>query len=124
MRVMKTMTGIVSVVLSLAVGQAAAMDLTDKTPCAAMVKAFDSNDPARVVSFATYALNKMDELDSNHTRRGEPGIMAQLSDDGRSSMVAITSVNCRKYPKMTIYNSAAFVYTGMREMQMQLGTAK
>ena len=124
MRVMKTMIGIVSVVLSLAVGQAAATDITDKTTCAAMVTAFDSNDPARVLPFGTYVLNMMDELDSKHTRRGEPGIMAQLSDDGRSSMVAITSVNCRKYPKMTIYNSAAFVYTGMRAIQMQLGTAK
>jgi hypothetical protein len=124
MATMKVTVGITLFVLSLAIGQAAAADITDKTTCAAMVAAFDSKDPARVLPFGEYVLSAMDDVDTKHVRRGEPGIMARLSNNGRNNMVAIASVNCRDHPTTTIYNSAVFVYTSMRAMQLQIGTAK
>ena len=71
-----------------------------------------------------YIFNTMKYMDNKHRGQGEPGIMAQLSDKGRVNMAAATSVHCRDYPKMTVYNSAAFVYRGIRDMHLELGTAK
>jgi hypothetical protein len=88
------------------------------------VAALESRDFPQIRAFAAYVLNSMDNLDMKHTQAGESGIMAQLSDVGRSRMVPITSANCRDHLKMTVYNSAAFVYTGMREMQIQFGAAR
>ena len=78
----------------------------------------------RIRPFTDYILNTMDDMDSKHTEAGEAGIVAQLSDQGLVGMAAATSVHCREYLKMTVYNSAAFVYRGIRDMELQLGTAK
>ena len=84
----------------------------------------NTEKPIIIRPFTLYVLNKMDDMDARHTQVGEAGIMAQLSDEGRASMAAMTSINCKDHPKMTVYNSTAFVYRGMREMQLQLGNAK
>jgi hypothetical protein len=99
---------------------ARAAEIDPKTPCAEFVAALDGRDFPKIRAFSDYVLKTMDELDMKHMRSGQSGIMAQLSDDGRSHMVPITSVHCRDNLKMTVHNSAAFVYTGIREMQMQL----
>jgi NADP-dependent 3-hydroxy acid dehydrogenase YdfG len=99
-------------------------EITDRTPCTALIAAMDSENRANIRTFMLYVLNTMDDLDIQHTQAGEPGIMSQLSDEGRLNMSAMTSVNCRNHVKMTVYNSAALVYRGIRDMQLQLGTAK
>jgi hypothetical protein len=107
-----------------AIARAQATEITDKTRCAEMEAAFQMKNLPRIRDFGTYVLNTMDQTDLRHTRAGEPGIMAQLSDSGRANMAVLTSVNCEQNPKMTVYNSAAFVYGGIRDMQLQLETAK
>ena len=99
-------------------------EVTDRTSCAVMISAFDSEQPERIRPLSLYVLDAMDGMDDSHTEQGEPGIMAQLDDSGRAEMVAATSVHCRNYPKMTIHNSAAFVYRGIRELEIGFGTAK
>lgn len=122
---MNVVAQVVSASLVLLVGTtASAAEITDKTQCVEFVAALEARDFPMIRAFATYVLNTMDDLDIKHTQAGEPGIMARLSDDGRKRMVPITSVNCRDHPKMTVYNSAAFVYIGIREMQIQFGNAK
>ena len=116
-----------SVLLATLIGMnstALAAEITDKTSCAELVAAFDAKNMPQVRAFSDYILNTMDRLDAQHTQAGEPGIMSQLSDDGRLRMVPLASVSCRDHPKMTVYNSAAFVYAGIRAMELQLGTAK
>jgi len=83
-----------------------------------------SRDPNRIREFVLYVSNIMEKMDIDHVQRGEPGIMGQLSDDGRTNLVAAASVQCRDHPKMTVYNSASLVYRGIRDMEIQLGAAK
>ena len=118
------MRNLIIVAAVLASLPAHAQEVTDTTSCTVLVAAVDSEARDRVRLFMVYILNTMEKMDSKHTEQGEPGIMAQLSDNGRVNMAAATSVHCRDYPKMTIYNSAAFVYRGIRDMQLEFGTAK
>ena len=104
--------------------RAYAAEVTDTTPCSAMAAAMDSENPMSIRPFTVYVLNAMDDFDTKHIQTGEPGIMAQMSDDGRYHLAATISVNCRDHPKMTVYNSAGLVYRGVREMELQFGTAK
>lgn len=99
-------------------------EVRDGTTCRAMVEAMDSENLVKIRPFTVYVLNTMDEIDTKHIQAGEPGIMAQLSEDGRYHLAAAALANCRHHPKMTVYNSAAFVYRGIREMELQFGTAK
>jgi hypothetical protein len=107
-----------------AVVPAYASEITDKTPCSELVSAMDSKNTERIREFLVYEFNVMDTMDIEHTQRGEPGIMSQLSDEGKINLASVTSVQCRNHPKMTVYNSTALVYRGTREMEIQFGTAK
>ena len=84
----------------------------------------NTRNPEALTETKQYILNAMDKLDSAHTEAGEPGIMASLTDSGELDMVAMTAVHCQNHPKETIYNAAAFVYRGTRDMERQFGTAK
>jgi hypothetical protein len=110
--------------ICLVVSDAHAAEITDKTPCSALVEVMDSENLERIRQYGYYIFSVMDTMDINHTQRGEPGIMAQLSDSGKTNLFAATSVQCRNHPSMTVYNSAALVYRGTRDMEIQFGTAK
>jgi hypothetical protein len=84
-----------------AVIPAHAAEITDKTPCSVM-----------------------DTMDIDHVQRGEPGIMSQMSESGKTNLFAVTSVQCRNHPSMTVYNSAALIYRGTRDIEIQFGAAK
>jgi len=103
---------------------ARAQVVDDKTLCAASVAAMDSEQPDRVRPFLIYILDTMETMDGNHIRRGEPGITAEMSDGGRLYMAGGVSVNCRNYPKMTVYNSVEFIYRSFRDLGTTFGTAK
>jgi hypothetical protein len=103
---------------------ARAQDIDDTTPCAASVAAMDSGKAERIRPFLIYIIDTMETMDGNHIRRGEPGIMGHMSDDDRRYMAAGASVNCRNYPKMTVYNSVEFVYRSFRDLGTAFGTAK
>jgi hypothetical protein len=107
-----------------AVIPAKAAEITDKTPCSELVSAMDSKNNERIRQFLIYEFNVMDGMDIDHVQRGEPGIMSQLSDDGKINLASATSVQCRSHPNMTVYNSTALVYRGTRELEIQFGTAK
>ena len=107
------------------VGSAAiAADITERTPCSIAIKAWDNKDRDTVREVGLFVENTMQDLDSNHTDNGEPGIMADMTDHGRASAIAAAMGFCRQHPKATIYNEAASAYQGLREMERQLGTAK
>lgn len=59
-----------------------------------------------------------------HTDNGEPGILAQMSDEGVAEMAVLAIEYCRLHPKATIYNEAAEAYRGARALEIQLGGAK
>lgn len=98
-------------------------ELTGRTRCVDAIKMFDPPSTG-LIEVVNYIKNVMETLDSKHTENGEPGIIAQLSDEGFKTLVATTTVWCRDHPRQTVYNSAAFVYTGAREMELEMGTAK
>jgi hypothetical protein len=101
-----------------------ATEINDGTSCSSAIKAFDNKEGPDMRMVRDYIKGVMYELDQSHTDSGEPGILAQMSDGGQIQ-VAIQSVeHCRLHPASTIYNAAAFVYVGVRAMEMELGTAK
>lgn len=77
-----------------------------------------------MLPIVNYIENMMYNLDQRHTDNGEPGIMSQLSDKGELDMAILAVEHCRLHPNSTIYNAAAFVYVGMRDLEIQFGTAK
>jgi hypothetical protein len=112
--------------LLLATNAHAAAEFDDHTSCAAVNTVLDVKEPDmdQLQNFKLYALNTMDGLDEAHTENGEPGIMSQLSDDGANGMVAAAVMWCRDHPKESAYNAVAFVYNGIRDMEMAVGAAK
>jgi hypothetical protein len=102
----------------------AADRLSDKTLCAVVPAIMDSNDRERKMEIIVFIQNAYEKFDRAHTEAGEPGIMAALSDNGLAGLVAMASVKCRNTPRLTIYNSASQVYRGVRDLQMEMGTAK
>jgi hypothetical protein len=51
-----------------------------------MMGSFRAGWKRRVRPFMVYIFNTMKYMDNKHRGQGEPGIMAQLSDDGRVDM--------------------------------------
>jgi hypothetical protein len=101
-----------------------AAEITDITPCSALVEVMDSENLERIRQYGYYIFNVMDTMDIDHVQRGEPGIMSQMSDAGKTNLFAATSVQCRNHPNMTVYNSAALVYRGTRDIEIQFGKVK
>jgi hypothetical protein len=99
-------------------------EISDHTSCSSAVKAFDNKDKPDMMSVLDYIKGVMYELDQNHTDHGEPGILAQMSDRGQVETAIQAVEHCRLQPVSTIYNAAAFVYVGVRAMEVELGTAK
>ena len=101
-----------------------ALDLSDQTPCSAVVSALDTSNKSDIHDFVVYVDNQMDALDTAHTSQGEPGIMAQLSDKGRTQLDIVVAKECRDHPLETVYNAAAKIYVGTRDLETMFGTAK
>lgn len=105
-------------------GGVGAEPVTNQTRCPVAVAAFDANNREKALEAVTFIKNAMEALDSMHTENGEPGIIAQLSDDGFTKLALLAVERCREYPKSTVYNSAAFVYQGTREAELSTGLAQ
>jgi hypothetical protein len=120
-------------------GGAAQAEINDKTRCSEFVatsnayeratnasnKIFNKTEEGRKLQeYYLFMDNVMDGLDIDHVQAGKPGIMASLSDDGRQKLTAAAAVQCRNHQNMTVWNAAAFVYRAIRDMEMELGTAK
>jgi hypothetical protein len=118
---------------------AMAAEITDKTRCSEFVAASNAYEKAtkagsklfketeegqQLQEYYLFMGNTMDGFDIDHVQAGNPGIMASLTDDGRRNLVAAAAVQCRNHPNMTVWNAAAFVYRGIRDMEIELGTAK
>jgi hypothetical protein len=128
---MKLKLMLAALALSITSGVAHAAEITDKTPCSEFVatsnvydRAKNASNFAKLQEYYLFMGNVMDGLDIDHIQAGKPGIMASLSDDGRLNLMAAAAVQCRNHQNMTIWNSAAFVYRAIRDMEMQFGTAK
>lgn len=103
---------------------ALAFDVDAHTSCSVVPAALQKQDQEAIEAIGNYVENTMDEMDLKHTENGDPGIMAQLSDDGLKHFIATSLAYCDAHPKSSIYNAAAFVYRGMRDLEMQFGVAK
>lgn len=108
----------------LLVSAGTAAEITDRTPCSVAIKAWNDKDIDAVRDVGLFIENTMQDLDFKHTDYGEPGIMAGMTDRGRASAVVAAVGFCRQHPKATIYNEASSAYQGLREIEMQFGTAK
>jgi hypothetical protein len=100
------------------------LNIDDRTSCSVAAKAFDKEDVPAMRAVINFIVATMENMDSMHTEKGEPGIVAQLDDKGMQELWAHAVAHCQLYPRSTIYNSAGFVYTGTRDLEMQLGVAK
>ena len=103
---------------------AQAQTFDNKTPCSVSNALMDRGSREAAHPMFLYVINTMEDMDAAHTNIGEPGIMAKLSDRGRINMAAAVSVHCRNILLSTVYNSISFVYRGIREMQIEMGTAE
>jgi hypothetical protein len=118
-------TLVAGAVLALMAGTAAhAEEITDKTRCTAMIAALNTDQRAKIRPYVLYVLNAMEAMDSDNTQRGDPGIMAAMSDKGRINMAVGADLVCRAHPQMTVWNAAAEMYRGMRDMEIAFGAAK
>jgi hypothetical protein len=117
-------TALIFSVLFLLSNRAEALTLTDKTHCNVAVQPFENNDTEGALEVMIFIKNTMEALDSIHTDNGEPGVIANLSDDGFSHIALAAVENCREKPKTTIHDSAAFVYMGLRELEFSVGGAR
>ena len=106
------------------VSVAAAADVNDQTRCPVATKAFDDKDMTAIREIGLYIANTMRDLDLNHTDNGEPGILAQMTDEARATAVVAAIEFCRQHPRATIYNEAGAAYDGLRDMELELGGAK
>ena len=82
-------------------------ELTDRTLCADAIKMFDTTGLAEVDD---YIKNEMNLLDRKYTENGEPGIIAHLSHDDFSMLLAVTTDFCRDHSHETVYDAAAHAY--------------
>ena len=101
-----------------------AQNFNDRTICAAFTAKVYTRQPDLVLQGYLYIVNTMEKMDAGHTEKGEPGIMAALSDQGLKNLAAMATVHCENFPKMTVYNAVSFVYRGVRDMEIQFGVAK
>jgi hypothetical protein len=122
------MTMRVAIILAVLIPTAPALaaSWTDHTSCAILNAVMDATAPPMVDVRASllYISNTFETMDSRHTEAGEPGIMAGLSDNGLRDLAAAVAVHCGNFPRLTVYNAAAFVYRGTRDLMIDLGTAK
>ena len=72
--------------LAFMAGAAHAEEITDKTRCTAFIAALSTDQRAKIRPYVLYVLNAMEAMDSDNTQRGDPGIMAAMSDEGRLNM--------------------------------------
>ncbi len=110
---------------ALTVGPCArAGELAEGMLCSKLVSAMDGRSQNKIRQSAVTVLNIMGKIDSAHIQHGEPGIMSQLNKQGGVAMAELTSVHCREHPDMTIFNAAAYVYSGIRSLLIQIGAAQ
>lgn len=98
-------------------GQAHTEELfSDITTCAIITQAIDSKDGPKIRAFHTYVLAIMEELDFNHTKNGEPGILGKMTDKDRAVLSFSVVKTCNKHPKMKIIAAAEDSYGGWRDI--------
>jgi hypothetical protein len=97
--------------------------VTDGTSCAAINAAMATEDPATMLPAVNYIRNTLTALDKPYLAKGEPGIIARMSDDGRTSTAAAASVHCKLNPVESVREAVEFVYDGIREMNVAFGLA-
>src|SRR5689334_17256447 len=85
--------------IALATCPANAAPFDEQSPCAAVVKAFERKDAPAVAAAATVIRDVFDRLDELHTRNGEPGIVARMTDDGVTNLAGVAVAYCREAPK-------------------------
>lgn len=106
-------------------GTAHAYDFTNTTKCSALntIMAPSEPDMDDVRDAGHYIENIFYSLDSKHVENGEPGVTSDWTDQATTNNVASVMVWCSKYPRETVYNATAEVYNGIRDIEMQFGTA-
>ena len=115
---------IIGLTVAVTTHSARAADFSDGMPCSAVAATLDHGNQETRRSFILYVEGTIEKIDVAHTDRGEPGIVNKLSDGGFLDLVAVVSVHCREFPKLNVYNSAAYVYRATRELELSLRTAK
>jgi hypothetical protein len=115
---------LVAALVSAAPALCVELKIDDHTKCALAAAAVDSGDRDKILEVGNYIRNVMEDLDEQHTNGGEPGIIAGKTDQAMVDMLAMTTVHCRNNPKSTLYNAAAFVYRGTRDLETMFGVAK
>jgi hypothetical protein len=97
-----------------------AAEISEKTACGVVVTAFDRQDS--IPEIVTTITNVMQTLDDTHTSAGEPGVLAPLSDQGMSSIIAVAIEDCRDNPRKRLRDAAAKAYMGLRAMELMFGS--
>lgn len=89
--------------LQMPIAQAAGIN--EVSSCAMALKAFDSEDRDGIFEAGTTIKNVMQDLDDMHTKNGEPGALAALSDKGQ------------KNPQKKLKDAAQKAYMELRAFQ-------
>jgi len=97
--------------------------IDDHTTCATARAVMDAPQPdmQQVRAVTKYIESALSTIDHLYAAKGEPAIIARMSDEGRSKTIAVVTVRCGHHPEETIQTSAIAVYDGLKGLGQDLG---
>jgi hypothetical protein len=102
------------IALFLLIGPTAwAVDFTDQTPCSELVAAVHLNRAMDVRRGAGYIVETIKKIDQSSVAEGRQSVVARLSAEELSWMVADTAVTCQDEPTLSIKSASIASYAVM-----------
>lgn len=102
---------------------AVAQAIDDGTTCAAVqaIIGIAQPDKVKVQAVNDYVLSTLSTLDGTYVARGDPGIIAPMSDEGRNNTIKMVILWCGEHPEDTLRQRTAQIYPGMKGRAEDMG---
>jgi hypothetical protein len=107
-----------SLLIALAAQVDAQPALDDVTPCSVSVRAFTSKDEEQMREVGKFMDQVFEQLDREHTKYGEPGI---VGDQLANVLRMMAAGFCQQNPRSTISIEAAKAYRYTRNFRVRAG---
>ena len=96
------------------------------TTCAAVqaIIGIAQPDKVKVQAVNDYVLSTLSTIDGTYVARGDPGIIAPMSDEGRNNTIKMVILWCGEHPEDTLRQRTAQIYPGMKGGQKTWGSTR
>jgi len=105
-------------------GVANADILRPNASCASVVEVMDSSDRQQIGYAVQLIADALAEADRPFVKAKRGSVVAPLSDDRLTTIVALVIGRCRAGKNATARKAAESTYTGLRSMQLALGMVR